>query len=156
MQIPQNIYCSLFSWLYLIDNCHHHRNHCHHRLPHDADAGLYDHLRGHDWSVGKEFGSNCCQSERGKDAAQGKKMKRNMLCIYAKYINTCKIDANICIYANIAKYSIVKRAFPSVGSQLHMSWSHGNRKVQTVKHIYYGSVYSHIFRFCLLDAVQYI
>ena len=69
----------------LIDHYHHHRHHCHHRLPHDADAGLYDHLRGHDWSFGKEFGSNCCQSERGKDAAQGKKMKKK----YALYL--CKI-----------------------------------------------------------------
>ena len=51
---------------------------------------------------------------------------------------------NICIYANIAKYSMVKRAFPSVGPQLHMSWSHGNRKVQTVPHILWVSIFPYI------------
>ena len=65
-------------------------------------AGVNDHLRGHDWSLGEEFGSNSRQSQGGKNAAQGKEgWKHNSILNEGSECSVCSVKGGFWLHISL-------------------------------------------------------
>ena len=143
MQIPQNIYCSLFAWLYSLETL------------------------SFQWSrtwlmiiiitviiviivflmmlmqvsmITFEDMIDRLEKNSGQTVVSLKEAKmllkvRNMLCIYAKYINTCKIDAK---YMHICKHCKIFHG--EKGISICWSTCHGRMVTEKYNPIYSGFV----------------